>query len=306
MLDTYILFGDPATSLNVAPAEVSISKSVNPTGPLDPGDPITYTLSYSNTGPATAHHVVIQDDLPAELLNPTFDSSGVTVSQRQGTTFTWDVADLPAGQSGLITITATIDPQFVGVISNEASIQTSARELNTLNNTSLPISTIVEQPTSTLLTAFTGISQPGAILLEWETASEISVVGFNFYRSETENGTPVKITQNLIPAMSPGASNGNAYTFLDLNVVDGKTYYYWIEITTTIEPLFQRPHTCECPALSSFTSYYSLKARIPGGKISSGILCPSVGRNTDSASICVCWRSHIRVATVRNGDNLPS
>jgi uncharacterized repeat protein (TIGR01451 family) len=146
LMDTYVLFGDPAMRLNTLPAEVSIAKSVQPEGPVNAGGTLTYTLTYSNTGPATAHHVVISDILPSEFMTATFVSSGAAITPRAGTRFVWDVDDLEAGEGGTITITAILDPAFSGPIRNDAVIATSARDEKVANNAVAPIFTEVLCP----------------------------------------------------------------------------------------------------------------------------------------------------------------
>ncbi len=146
LLDTYLLFGDPALALNVLRADVAMAKTVDPAGAVRPGDSMTYTLTYSNAGPATAHHVVITDVLPAALISPTVTSSGAAITPRPGSRFVWDVADLAAGEGGTITIAAVVSPTFAGILSNTAVIATTAVETNTVNNAAGPVTTHVIAP----------------------------------------------------------------------------------------------------------------------------------------------------------------
>jgi uncharacterized repeat protein (TIGR01451 family) len=134
LLDTYLLFGDPALHLNVLKTDVGISKTVDPPGAVHPGDRITYTLTYSNAGPATAHHVVITDLLPSVLTSPTVSASGAEITSRPDTRFVWDVADLAAGDGGTITVTAAISPTVIGAVTNTATIATSALDRTAGNN----------------------------------------------------------------------------------------------------------------------------------------------------------------------------
>ena len=80
LLDTYVLLGDPALALNVLQSDLSLTKTVESSSTAEFNTVITYTLTYSNTGPATAHHVVITDVLPADLLSPTVSSTGATIT----------------------------------------------------------------------------------------------------------------------------------------------------------------------------------------------------------------------------------
>ena len=141
LLDTYILFGDPALRLDVLKADVGIAKGVDSLSVAE--GLITYTITYSNAGPAIAHHVVISDLLPTQLLSPTVASSGAAITLRPESRFIWDVADLDAGAGGTITITAVISPTFRGLISNTAVIATSATESDMANNVAGPVVTWV-------------------------------------------------------------------------------------------------------------------------------------------------------------------
>ena len=63
-LDAYTLFGDPALRLQLPSPDLEISLTTHPAGPLAPGDAVTITLHYSNTGLITATQVAITSSLP--------------------------------------------------------------------------------------------------------------------------------------------------------------------------------------------------------------------------------------------------
>ncbi len=145
LLDTYILFGDPALQLAVLKADLGITKTVVPAGVVPLGGAVTYTLTYANAGPATAYHVVITDTLPAALRDPVVASAGAAITPRAGSRFAWDVADLAAGEGGVITITAVVSPTLGDApILNAATIAAATVETNTANNSS--IARIIAKP----------------------------------------------------------------------------------------------------------------------------------------------------------------
>jgi uncharacterized repeat protein (TIGR01451 family) len=113
LLDDYVLFGDPALRIQAPKADVRLTKAVQPTGTILPGQTITYTLSYANIGILTATNVVITDVLPAGLLNPVVVSTPPLIPN-PGTSFVWPVGNLAPGAGGVITITATVDPGLSG------------------------------------------------------------------------------------------------------------------------------------------------------------------------------------------------
>jgi hypothetical protein len=88
-------------------------------------------------------------------------------------------------------------------------------------------------PTAVTLASFTATPQDDGILVEWETALELSNVGFNLYRSTSAEGPYVRLNAALIPGQAPGSIFGAAYTWLDKEVQPGITYYYKLEDVET-------------------------------------------------------------------------
>jgi hypothetical protein len=84
-------------------------------------------------------------------------------------------------------------------------------------------------PTAVKLVRFEAGPDGTAIHVEWETASEIDNLGFNLYRSGTENGPWVRLNDAIIPSKAPGSPGGAVYTWQDDDVVPGATYYYRLE-----------------------------------------------------------------------------
>ncbi len=107
LLDTYVLLGDPATSLLLSEAQLSVVGS-GPAGQLSLGDPVTYTFSYSNGGPIGVSNLVLTATLPAHLEEAAWSSSDPMLSLRPGTRFTWDLAVLGPGAGGQVTITGRV------------------------------------------------------------------------------------------------------------------------------------------------------------------------------------------------------
>ena len=85
--------------------DLEIAKTVN-VAEASIGDEITYTILYTNNGPATVYNVVIQDIYPSEILS--FDSSDPTYDLNDGDVYTWNIGILNPGQTGMIVITGTV------------------------------------------------------------------------------------------------------------------------------------------------------------------------------------------------------
>ncbi len=70
--------------------------------------------------------------------------------------------------------------------------------------------------------------EPGTVIVEWTTESEVDLAGFNLYRSENPDGPYVKVNEALIP-VSPDPLTGGDYVYTDTTVTVGTTYYYKLE-----------------------------------------------------------------------------
>ena len=83
---------------------LNLDKTDSP-DPVQPGQNITYTIAYSNTGESTATTVVVSDTVPA---NTTFVSAGPAPASAPavgGTgPVTWNVGSLAFGGSGVVTL----------------------------------------------------------------------------------------------------------------------------------------------------------------------------------------------------------
>ena len=118
-------------------ADVAISKSVSSSRAI-PGETITYTLTYTNYGPATAGGVQIQDIVPVTLTNVSAVHSGAQITPTGSITFTWDVEDLVRYAGGIITIAGQVDPALARTeyVTNTALISTTTYEQVTSDNQS--------------------------------------------------------------------------------------------------------------------------------------------------------------------------
>ena len=84
-------------------------------------------------------------------------------------------------------------------------------------------------PTAVTLSAFKATPSEGAIIIEWETASELDLWSFDITRAETPEGPRARLNEDVIPSQAPGSVLGNSYEYSDLKVVPGQVYYYWLE-----------------------------------------------------------------------------
>jgi len=84
-----------------------------------------------------------------------------------------------------------------------------------------------EVPTVVTLASFAADAQSDRVVVSWETVSEASNAGFNLYRSSDPAGPQTLLT--TLPSQAPGSTAGFAYSYEDLAVQPGQTYWYWLE-----------------------------------------------------------------------------
>jgi uncharacterized repeat protein (TIGR01451 family) len=127
-----------------AQPDLAIDKSV--ASPIVvPGQPVTYSLAFSNTGGVTATGVLITDIVPSVLVGVGWESAptGPAITRTQAVpgqpiTYAWQVQDLAPGASGAITLTGVLEPGLPAgyVLTNTAVITTTMAEGVTANNRS--------------------------------------------------------------------------------------------------------------------------------------------------------------------------
>jgi hypothetical protein len=89
-------------------------------------------------------------------------------------------------------------------------------------------------PTAVTLTSFTAKARQNAVVLKWETATEIDNLGFNVYRAESPDGPWSQLNGNLIPSLvPPGSPVGAQYTYRDRTARPGVKYFYRLESVDT-------------------------------------------------------------------------
>jgi hypothetical protein len=91
------------------------------------------------------------------------------------------------------------------------------------------------------LAAFATTQVGRSLVLEWTTASESGLLGWNVYRSESPDGPYVRLNSVALPAYGDGAAD-TGYLFVDDGARPGRRYYYQVE-GVTASGLAQRSHT---------------------------------------------------------------
>ncbi len=219
LVDTYVLFGDPALQLNLLEADTGIEKSVEPETPLYPDDVITYTLSVVNQGPDLAFHVVVTDLVPGFVADPEVVFTSLDMSLRQGTEFVWDVQNLQPGEGGTIVIRGRVDPSAgVGWFENLAQIQAGNREVGILPNEDWVVTHVIAGPPASLQVT----ASPEQIPVGG-SASTIQALVTDQWGNPVADGTPVTFStdRGTLNPLSGLTQNGVVSTFLTSGTVPG-------------------------------------------------------------------------------------
>jgi len=126
-------------------ADLAISKADSP-DPVTVGNNLTYTITVTNNGPATATGVNVSDTLPA---GETF----VSVVPSQGSctgTSTISCALGSLANASLATVTLVVTPTQTGGISNTASVAANEFDPNLNNNSDTQVTTVNAAPSADL------------------------------------------------------------------------------------------------------------------------------------------------------------
>ncbi len=126
---------DPVTRTVMAP-NLTLHKAVMPTGTTQPGDKLTFTLTYTNSGNVQATGVTITDILPIGLSCPSSSGDGEMLS--------WDIQDLAISESGQITFTAWVTGG-VTAVHNQAYLNSDQRASQSSEVVITPIQTPILQ-----------------------------------------------------------------------------------------------------------------------------------------------------------------
>ena len=176
-------------------ADVSVTKTGPPS--ISPGQNISYTITVTNSGPASAANTFVDDATP----------SGLTFAGNSGACsgpFPCALGTLTVGQSVVITATYNVPANFVGTtITNTATVSTSSPETNTSNNSSTAATPISVSSVADLSVTKTGLGE----------ANPNNIVDFTVI--VTNNGpasAPNTVVNDPTPAGLAFISNSGACT----------------------------------------------------------------------------------------------
>lgn len=192
---------------SAAPGSPNLVLSKSGPGTANPGQTITYTLSYQNvsssTSPATGVQLI--DTLPSNFTYVPGSCSGCTVV---GNTVTWDLATLAIGATGSkslqVTVAQGIIPQ---TITNNANILSAENDLNPADNTATKSTVINNSPS-----------------ISTQPANATACVGGSVTFSVTASGSPAPTYQWRKGGVNIGGATSSSYTISSVNSADEASY----------------------------------------------------------------------------------
>jgi uncharacterized repeat protein (TIGR01451 family) len=160
---------DEATDIVRVHAEpiLTLTKTVNPTGEVKPGDTLHYSLCYANTGNGNATSVVLMDGIPARTTYVTGSATGGGVYDATTNKLTWNLGTVGPDANVCVAFDVTVDLTLPGVIEvnqgwtvdNTATLD-SAELPRLTRSTSNPLNAFVK-PVLTKTNNPTGTVKPG-------------------------------------------------------------------------------------------------------------------------------------------------
>lgn len=110
LVQSFMMFGDPALHFVVpaSPQELAVSLSSTPGDVVGEESMVDYVIRYDNRGSVAATNVNLQFPLPDALTVIGFSASGPSVTVQPGPSYLWNIAEIPVGASGVITVQAQV------------------------------------------------------------------------------------------------------------------------------------------------------------------------------------------------------
>ncbi|MCP4992875.1 MAG: DUF11 domain-containing protein, partial [Gammaproteobacteria bacterium] len=233
------------------PVDLAISKSVYPVAALS-GQPVTYTLAFSNTGSYTATGVTITDIVPIEVeqLGTPLETAdaGVTITRTTGISYAWTVSDLGPGQGGLITITGQISSSLSNGTSftNTATITASADISSTNNSASVSITADNVAPVAGPIPAQT-ISETHTLTFTIPTSDPNGDTNLSYALIGGATGDAALNSSTGLFSWTPGELDGPGLFTFTVMVTDSGNLTDTAEFTVTVTETNTAPVLASIP-----------------------------------------------------------
>ncbi len=169
--------------------DTGIAQQVAPSTTVRPGQPITYTLTYSNTGIKLAEPALITATLPPALTDLHVISAGVAITPLVNSSYIWQTANITPGQVGTITVTGIVSPALSAdaLLTFQASMSRQAADTQLANNNSQPQAINAVVPRLRLANANPSVSEERGsltIVAQLDQANPYGAVQANYATSD--------------------------------------------------------------------------------------------------------------------------
>ncbi len=215
-----VYIGGSFTTMNSVTRNYAAAVDIVSTGSLLPWDP---DLSSSADGFAVSGSFIYMGGYFQTIGGQPFNSIGA-VDKTNGNPESWN-----------LNLDATQYVQCIAISDKHQEVFFGGSESQVLG-ASQPYFAAVTNPSDASLPvqliSFDAQSTKGAVTLNWKTATEVGVAGFNLYRSSASAGPYTLLgsySSNKSLAATGSSSRGASYHFVDNSAQSGKTYYYKIE-----------------------------------------------------------------------------
>ncbi|TWU67357.1 Cna protein B-type domain protein [Crateriforma conspicua] len=226
--------------------DLTVDKTVSGTASLNPGNQVTFQIDVfhdtagAETSPSRATGVVLTDLLPDGLTFVSATAAGssvtptTTVNGDGTTSVVFSSFDLDPGQTRTFTVTASVDNDADGTLTNNASFVTDAGESDTNNNdddanvTVTPIVDVSVTKTVNLADAQVGselvwtvtVTNGGPSIAEAVTAVDTLPAGVTFVSGSGPNGESLTPSGNQITVNGGDLASGSSYSFTIRATID--------------------------------------------------------------------------------------
>ena len=171
-----------------------------------------------------------QANAPANTVNRCYEITPTTVAPAT-TRFYFDSAErgslVLANLNGWHYNTGTSAFDLLPATANPPGGSGAREYVEATTTTYSPFAVATGNPLAVTLASFGAQGQSDRIVVSWETLSEANNAGFNVYRADDAAGPQTLLA--YVPSQAPGSTQGFAYTYDDLAVQPGQTYWYWLE-----------------------------------------------------------------------------
>lgn len=202
-----------------------------------PGETISHSVTFSNTGNQDAIGVVLVTQVPnLTTFVPSLSDARWLCSSGSGggASCTLVIGRVRAGEAHTVTYVVRLQenlPAATANIDSKVVIAGSGIERDIVNNQA-NARTNVDLPTAVVLNELSATPTATSIVIRWVTAAEINTKQFHIARSVTGRWQDRQVITPAIAAL--GSTNSGAeYEFEDFSVIPEVPYTYWLLETET-------------------------------------------------------------------------